>query len=1530
MSVTIEDIYPLSPLQAEILFHTLDAPDSGVWVNQLICTLRGDLDLSAFSQSWQAVVDRHQTLRASFHWEEAENPVQVVQQSVKLPIAYLNWVSLAEHEQQQRLEALIEADRALGFDLSEAPLMRLTLIRLTDDTYSFIWSLHHLLLDGWSERIVFKEVFLLYEALSENRPGQLPPPPPYSDYIAWLRRQDLSAAETFWRTMLRGFTEPISLPLEIAAPRSAATGERKYGEQNIRLSETITSALRTFARAHRLTVNTIFEGAWALLLSHYSGRSDVLFGAMVSGRPAELTGVESIVGLFINALPVRTEIPSQGTTLSWLMALQSQREVMTKYGYAPLNAIQGWSEVPRGHCLFDTILVFENYRFDASLRERRAAIELRYRRSLEETNYGLTAVAVPGPRLACRISYDRSRYRDESIERLLGHFVTLIEGIVAGAQRPVRSLCLLAPTEREQIVHDWNDTSGEYQEKSSVSQLFEAQVTRTPDAVAVVSEGAQLTYRDLNRRANQVAQRLRRLGVGPEISVGICAERSLEMVVGVLGVLKAGGIYVPLDPSNPRDRLSFMLADAQVSVVLTQERMLDLLPWQEAQVLCLDRDWQLIEQEGPEQVASGVGPDNLAYIIYTSGSTGTPKGIGIPHCAIVRLVVNTNYLQLTPRDRVAQASTFSFDAATFEIWGALLHGACLVQIDKDTILVPDDFARAISEKGISTLFLTTALFNQFARDVPSAFRSLSHVLFGGEAVDPQSVRRVLVHGRPRHLLHVYGPTESTTFATWYEVREVAADAATVPIGRGIANTELYVLDAWQEPVPIEVPGELYIGGAGLGRGYLHRPALTAERFVPHPFSTTPGERLYRTGDRVRWLPDGTLEFLGRLDEQVKIRGFRIELGEIEAVLRQHPAVAEAVVIAQEEGGSKRLVAYVVPVSGQQPGATVLRPFLQERLPDYMLPATVVLFERLPLSAHGKVDRRALPRPEQSPAAGETHYTSPRTVVEEQLAGIWAEVLGLAAVGIHDNFFALGGDSILSIQIASRARQLGWHITSRHVFEHSTIAELGVVMTRIQSVQAEQGPVLGRVPLTPIQRWFFEQDLLDSHHFNMSLLFTAREALASSALEKAISHLLAHHDALRFRFAHSASGWEQVGTDVDNIVPFSRYNLVGIAEDARRAAIETHAARIQASLDIASGPLIRIALFEFGPGEPNRLLVVIHHLVVDGVSWRILLEDLEATYEQLCRGMPVQLPAKRTSYRQWAMCLTGYAHSADQVREVAYWLGVPPADPGHLPVDCPGGAEHDTVGSARTVTVELSRERTGELLRSLPAIYDTQINDVLIAALVRACHAWTGRTALFIDLEGHGREELFDDVDLSRTVGWFTSIFPALIDLGGAQTPTEAVSVTKQQLRTIPARGIGYGILRYLHADPEVAQHLRALPQPEISFNYLGQFDQVLSGSHLLQLAPESPGLDRSGRGTRRHLLEIDGWVMNGRLQMTCTYSEHIHHRATMIALMEQYMAVLEEFIVEGLRLSTGHHTPLDFPDSGLNQAELDSLLAKLH
>jgi amino acid adenylation domain-containing protein/non-ribosomal peptide synthase protein (TIGR01720 family) len=1096
------------------------------------------------------------------------------------------------------------------------------------------------------------------------------------------------------------------------------------------------------------------------------------------------------------------------------------------------------------------------------------------------------------------------------------------------------------------VVVEWNDTALSPGDPPLVHHLIALRVSETSEAVAVVGDGRSLTFGELDSLSDRWAAHLRALGVGPDVLVGLFLERSVDLVVALLAVLKAGGAYLPLEPSLPRDRLAFLLADSRAPLVLTRKRRLPALPADlpdhSVRSVCLE---DLAELPAGADPAGQPVAENLAYVLYTSGSTGRPKGVAVTHRGLASYLLWASEAYPAGEGRGAPVhSPLSFDLTVTSLFLPLLAGRCAVLVPEEEGI--EGLALALAEGGFSLVKLTPAHLEVLSRLLPPerAAGCAGVFVVGGEPLSGEQLFFWRSHAPDLRLFNEYGPTETVVGCCVWEVPADALPAGPIPIGRPIAGTRIQILDSRLHPVPIGVPGELCIGGSGVCRGYLHRPDLTAEKLVPDLFGRS-GERLYRSGDLARFLPDGTIELLGRMDHQVKVRGFRIELGEIEAALVALAGVREAVVVVREDrsaGGpaDRRLVAYVVGDAA----AAELRRSLHERLPDYMVPATFVTLAALPLTPNGKVDRKALPAPEQ-PAAREG-YVAPRTREEEILAALWAQVLRLPRVGVNENFFELGGDSILSVQIVARARQAGLLFTVRQIFEHQTVAALArhavaaVAADSVGAAGARQEPVAGEVPLTPIQRWFFEQGFADPEHFNQAVVLEPREPMDPAALEHAMAAIVEHHDALRLRFdfetRDGARGvWRQENAVAEPAAPFYQVDLSSLPAPRFREAFEPAAAALQAGFDLSAGPLTRLALFK-GASQPGLLLWVTHHLVVDGVSWRVLLEDLEGAYRQAARGLLPTFPPKTTSFQEWAHRLAGHAGSDVLARELEDWREMARTTVPRLPADFPADGKAtagNLVCDEAAVSFELTAEETADLLQTVPSVYHNRVDDALLSALARALKGWTGSPRLRVDLEGHGREPIFDDLDLSRTVGWFTTLYPVVLEAGDAG-PGDALVSAKERLRAVPGRGIGYGLLRYLRdagddANGEGVRLLAAAPAAEISFNYLGQVDGTVDELSLFRVSLASPGSTRSRRSHRTHPLGIGGMVADGRLRINLTYSSRTHRRETAERLAAAYAGALRELIQDSRVSKDEVFTPSDFPKAKLDASSFNKLAALL-
>jgi surfactin family lipopeptide synthetase C len=1036
----IEDAYPLSPMQEGMLFHSLLAPESGIYITQVSCRLR-DLDASVFAQVWQQLIDRQSILRSAFVWKNVEKPLQVVGRQVGLGLEQQDWRGLSPSAQAERFEAYLETDRKAGFNLMRAPVMRLALFQTGERDYKFLWSHHHILMDGWSVSLLLSDFFTLYKAVSSGASHNVARRRPYREYIGWLQQQNLGQAEAFWRRILKGFDEPTRLGIELKSidAELLPPESRNYEEQHLNLSEAATANLQRLGREQQVTLNTVVQGAWALLLSRYSGNDDVVFGATVSGRPANLPGVEEMVGLFINTLPVRVEVKHEEGVGGYLRRLQEQQVEVRQYEYSPLVEVQAWSEVGRGVRLFDSIFVFENYPVTRILKESNA-LDVSEVRSIERSNYPLTLIAMPGTTLRLNLVYDSERYDTASITQMLNHLETLLEAIAIKPEQSLGALSLLTPSERDQILVEWNRTGRVYAQDRCLHELFEAQASRTPDATAITFGERHLTYRQLNERANQLARHLQHLSVGAEVLVGVLMERSVEMVVALYAVLKAGGGYVPLEPTYPRERLTFMLNDLSVPVVLTQQRFAGMLPQQSTHVVSLDTDLSAFAGEPVHDLAVALTPLNVAYVIYTSGSTGQPKGVIIEHASLVNYIcwAQSVYLHEGQPSDCAFYSSLAFDLTVTSLFLPLVSGHTIHLYPQHD--AAPSLLEVMADNRCHLLKLTPSHLS-LIRDLDNRSSHIRRLIVGGEALSTE-----LAHAVSRSFDHrveiynEYGPTEATVGCMLYRYDAETDRRAWVPIGRPAANTQIYILDEQLEPTAEHVTGELYIGGAGVARGYLGRAELTAGRFLPDPFSGRAGGRLYRTGDRARRLSDGNIEYLGRSDQQVKIRGFRIEPEEIRVALVQHADVKEAFISTHGDSSEdRRLVAYIIAATERELSGGELRDYLREQLPDYMVPSAFVMLEKLPLTPNGKIDYRALPQPEGQDAGLKTEYVAPRTDVEQLLTNIWHEVVGIEKIGIHDNFFDLGGHSILLLKVQRKIREGFQHELSLvELFKYPTI------------------------------------------------------------------------------------------------------------------------------------------------------------------------------------------------------------------------------------------------------------------------------------------------------------------------------------------------------------------------------------------------------------------------------------------------------------------------------------------------------------
>ena len=1498
---------PLSFTQQRFwFFHNL-VPDTSAYHVAFGLRLAGPLDRAALGRSLDEIVRRHEVLRMAFTAVDGQ-PVQSACPPAGVPLPVEDFTSVPEAERRVRFEARARAFASEPFDLTAGRPIRAALFAAGPDDHALVVAMHHIASDAWSVTTFIREIAALYEAFSTGAVSPLPElPVQYADFASWQRGAQATAAfaaqRAYWS---RKLADPPSLQLPSDRPRVAFQSFHG-GRAAISIPRRLTDALDALARQERSTLFMALLAAFYTLLHRYSGQTDLVVGTAIAGRSRP--ELEPIIGPFINTLALRTDL-SGDPTFRTLLA-RTRETALEAYANQDLPFEQVVDELRlerelSRNPLFQVMLALQNVppAPGTSGGLRLAGFDI----DRSTTVSDLEIVLWPtGSGLDGYVRYSADLYDAETIDRMLAAFRRLLDGGVAAPDRRLSELPILNAADQAQLA-EWNRTAVPYRGGEAVHASFTDQASRTPDAAAVVWGGECLRYRDLDGRANGLAHRLVSLGARPDDRVGILLDRSADFIVAALAIMKAGAAYLPIETSCPAERLAFTIADAGVRHVVVDPALVPRVRACGAQPIDPRAG---VERAGPRV---HVDAEHLAYVIYTSGSTGRPKGVALTHRGLQNLVAwHRRVYRVTSADRAALVAGLGFDASVWEIWPYLLSGAC--------VHVPDDETRSsaamlldwIAASGLTICFAPTPLAEaMFEMRMPTlALRSL---LVGGD-----KLHRVPA-GLPFTVFNNYGPTESTVVASW---TEVSGGSEAPPIGVPVDNTRLYVLDAHRQLVPAGVPGELYIAGDSLARGYLNRPGLTAERFVPDPFPIDPGGRMYRTGDLVRRLPGGALEFLGRLDDQVKVRGFRIELGEIEMALARHPAVREAVVVAREgRAGNRRLIAYVTP-RGVSPDAAAVCRFLKDTLPDYMVPSAIVPVEAFPLTPNGKVDRQALPDPgEVRPAARES--APPSTPLERQLAAIWARVLRADRIGVDENFFEAGGDSILALQVVSAGRQAGIRITPRQVFEHPTVAELARV-AGVPELEDEEDLAEGDVPLTPIQRWFFAEDVPRPEHFNQALMLVARRRVDAARIEQALRILTAHHDALRLRFARANGEWRQFYEPPGPAdVAMERIDFA-VRSGSREERMERESSRLQASFDLTSGPLVKAALFELGAGEPQRLLIVIHHLVIDTVSWRILLADLEEVYGRLEAGAAPLLPARTSSFKRWSEELAKFAASDEPLRELPYWTRAT-SGAGDVPVDVRGGA--NTAGSTDAVVLTLPADETRALLHDPARAYGFQPNDILITAVAQALAAWTGARVVTLCVESYGRDALADDLDLSRSVGWFTSMYPVAIDLSGPDDPIETLKRVKEQVRAVPRLGIGYGVLRYMRGGA-FADALAAAA-PAVSFNYLGQLtDREGDGGALFTFAPEGTGPVCDPWMPRAHALDISACIIAGVLRVTFTYSRTLHLRATVEALGRATLDAVGALVRRCRTEQATGFTASDFPEANITQGELERVLARI-
>ena len=1506
----IEDSYPLSPLQTGMLIHTLGDSGHGMYVNQTVYHFE-HVDSAALLDAWDLAVARHSILRTAFQWEGVSEPRQTVYRRARLEVRRADWRGLSEWEQEARLRAALREEVQRGFDLTRPPLLRLGLFQVGPSAYYLVATHHHLLLDGWSHPLLIAEVRAIYHALRRRESPDLPAPRPFRDYVDWLARQDVDRAEQFWRSYLAGFDTPTALPGDRGVARDWDS-DPGFDEWRMRLSPAALVTLRAAASACRCTLNTLFVGAWALVLSRYSGQQDVVFGMLVSGRPPALEGVESMIGMFLNTLPVRVRVRPELTVWQWLAALQSAQTDLLEFEYSPLATLQRWSEVALGTPLFESMIDTNNTPGQRREGEGFGAGASRVQPSSIRQNLPLVLYFQPvADDLLVTLSYDTRRFAADSMAVLGGQLQTLLLAMAQDPSAVLAEVPMMSAGEVECVLGEWNRTDTVYPADTCLHQLFESQVTRTPQAPAIAQGPVRVAYRDLDRQANGLARSLGVAGVRPGMRVALCAERSIDMVVGLLAILKAGAAYVPLDPAYPTDRLRFMLQDSAAQLLLAQSAFIGQFADIATPILSLD-------MIGPDTVETAFDdalvpshPDHPAVILYTSGSTGLPKGVVLSHRATVnRIFVEPD--PFAPDEALCVKTSLSFVDSIWELFSAWRNGLCATLVPTRDVQDPARLLAILAQSGATRIVLVPSLLRallDLGTDLAVRLPRLRHWISSGEPLPADLCQRFGQTLPAAILTNLYGTTE-TWDALRCDSRQYPLDRA-LPIGRPMGNMQAYVLDERLCPAPIGVAGELYIAGVSLAHGYWRRPALTAEKFLPNSFASRPGARMYRTGDLARWRPDGSLEYLGRRDGQLKLRGFRIEIEEIESVLRCHPGVLQAAVILADD---QRLASFVVPREGEAPTQQELRRFCRERLPEQMVPVYYVALTRLPLTPSGKTDRRALPvldaAARGSLRAVEPSPRAPLSPTEQLVAQVWCVLLGMDEIGSDSDFFDLGGHSLLAaISVSRLSQMLGRDLSLSALFDTRTLGAFGAWIDRTQA-RAAAAPELTRAqrgrtaPLSFAQQrmWFLDRMDPGSLSYTVSDVLRFGGRLDDDALCRALGTLVARHESLRTTFETRDGEPVQVINDPEKIaLPLTDLTALPVAE---REDVMLTGARQQARQpwDLQRGPLWRVGLFRLAEDD-HALVLTMHHIITDGRSQVVFARDLQALYRDAYEGLVTEsLPELPLQYADYALWQRERLQGKSLARLIEYWKGRLAQTPAlDLPTDRPRPAVHRYRGAQ--AGFDLS-EAVSDTLARLAERREATVFMVLLAGFQLLLSRYSGQYDICVGTPVANRPR----PELENLIGLFVNTLAIRTDLSGDPTFEQLLlRVRTSCLGAYDHQGLPFDrVVDALQVERDLSRHplfqvmlvhqLAAPPRPGLVRRQQAP-EQATSNFDLVLVAQESTsGIQCTLRYNSDLFDAATITRMAGHLQ--CLYAEVAAHPDCSLSRLSMLTASERELILQ--------------------------------
>ena len=1517
---------PLSYAQQRIWFLEQLEPGNPAYNIPGIVRINGNISLEILENSINAIIKKHEALRTVFTSVDGKAN-QVISQNLKIKIDYQSIKDFDSDELTDEVIDLITKESKKSFDLQIGPLLRAKLIQLKKEDFVLIVTMHHIVSDVWSSEIFVRELLNNYKLIEANNDiSENTLPIQYVDYAAWQREwlqgQLYDRQLDFWKQKLEDIPSILELPTNF--PRQ--TIQEPVGRRiNFKIDTTLTKGLLNSSKQENTTIFISLLSAFNLLLKHYTRSDDIFVGVPIANR--NRAEIESLIGFFVNTLVIRNNI-SGVQTFSDLINLVKKNFLEAQENQdIPFEKLVDELEVERSLSyspLFQVMFVFNNSPLEKIDSELFSIEPVSV--DLGTSKFDITLVLTKSnDEIFGEIEYNSTLFTSETIQRLISHYQNILNTVKSNSSALLTEIEIMSDDEKKQITNEFAKGNDVQHPDKNLFQLISESTQKYKDKTVIKFENGSLSFSEFDIKTNKIANFLKEKGIGPDDIIGVCTHRSPNMMFAIYGIIKSGGAYLPIDPDTPKDRIDYIIRDSKTKRVITDSKSKYNLDSSLTDVIDLDELTNIINDCNGQVSVPQALPQNTMYCIYTSGSTGKPKGTLVQYDSVLNnLSWMIDEYKFDSGETILLKTPYTFDVSVWELFVPILCGATLVIAKpyghKDSTYIKE----IIKKEKITTIHFVSSMLQVFLEenDLDIYCGSLKRVLESGEAISSE-LQKNYYNKFSIPLFNMYGPTEATVHTSIWQCTK-DNDYRSVPMGRPIYNTQFYILDNSLNPVPQGIPGELYIAGSSLARGYLNKPELTADKFIPNPFSSIEGKRLYKTGDLVKYLDNGIVDYLDRIDNQIKIRGFRIELGEIESVINEHDDINHALVIAIDAGnGIKKLVGYIV-CNEKKPTISELHEFIKRKLPEYMVPSLFMFIEEFPLTSSGKINRKALPEPQVNRENIETQFVSPESKNEIILAGIWQELLNIDKVGIKDNFFELGGDSILGIQVVAKANQNGIKISPKDLFQFPTIHGLASVAGSTVKVNAEQELLFGEVNLIPPQKWFFDQKFEQHNHWNQSILLDVNKNLDTSYLERSINKIIEHHDALRMRYKFENGNWKQFYGSLDKINSFEIHNLSAINESEKNSELEKRCQEIQEGFNIESGSLFKCVYFKISE-DSNRLLLVAHHLIVDGISWRILTEDIMSLMTQLESGNKMSLPPKTTSYRYWASQLSKLFQNEEFIEKNSYWEKIKKIQPTNgsnkkVPMN---NYEKDS----KLVTITLSEQNTDSLLKEIPKKYNTEINDVLLTALILAYSKWNGVRKMFIALEGHGREDLFEDVDISRTIGWFTSIFPVLLDLKESVSHIDALLLIKEQIREITYNGIGYGLLKYFNTPNKNFSDLPHLP--EISFNYLGQFNQINAKKSVFNVAKENKSNERGLENFRPFQVDISGSIVDNILKMNWIFNSNKFEIAEIEKFADFFIEDLNK-IIDSIKENSGGYTPSDFKDVDLNDEDLDSIFTELN